>query len=161
MADEPATEKTAAPLDIAVLSLHPLFDTRIANHLRTLTKAGCRVTYINMSNKGGQLSPQLGGDIELNHCERSPVVGFNPFKYARLLWWFLGQCRKLKARLIHIHDPLLMPLIPVLKFRGRTCVFDAHEHYDRSPGMIGFFYRTCYRICLPLAGVVGRSPPWP
>jgi glycosyltransferase involved in cell wall biosynthesis len=156
--DETGTTEDTQKRHVAVLSIHALYDTRITNHIRTLAAAGHRVTYINMSCIGKLTDPDIIDSINLIRREQSPVVGINPLSLRRLHQWFFDQARQTNADLFHIHDPLLLPLIPKLCALQRPVVFDAHEHYTRFPGLLGTVYRWWYRTKLPSASaVVGVS----
>ena len=148
-------------MHIAVLSIHPLYDTRIANHLSTLVDAGHAVTYINWSPAGHTLPtrPELAR-VQLVRRERPSTVGRNPALLARMLLWFYRQAVRSGAKLIHLHDGLILPVaLPLRAIHGRTLVFDAHERYDRVPGVYGGYLRACLRCALPfVAACVGVAP---
>jgi glycosyltransferase involved in cell wall biosynthesis len=142
---------------IAVLSLHPLFDTRVANHLKTLIDAGFRVTYVNWSRPTP--FPTMGGleRVELVQHDADPAFGHNIARYMGMLRWFRRRTLELGAQLVHIHDLFLLPLAPLLRESpGRRFVFDVHEQYDRFVGRVRHFARLTYPICMPFVdGVVG------
>ena len=115
------------------MSLHALYDTRVANHLSTLVAHGYRVTYINWS-------------------KTQPRFGVNLPRYARMLRWFRKQAKQVNADLYHLHDLLLLPLIKGLKSKT---VFDVHEDYERFPGRLSRFARMARKRYLPhVDGVV-------
>ena len=146
--------KTTGRQHVAVLSIHALYDTRITNHIRTLIEAGHRVTYINWSDIGTLSDPDIVDTVELVRRKETPVVGTSPRRFNNLKRWFLDRAIEADADLYHIHDPLLLPLIPKLRAIQRPVVFDAHEHYTRFPGLLGMIYRWWYRTALPSASAI-------
>jgi glycosyltransferase involved in cell wall biosynthesis len=156
--DGPQGGEPAAP-HVAVLSIHPLYDTRIRNHLSALAAEGYRVTYVNWSGAcpPGEADPFPG--VCLVRRRASPVFGLNAIRFALALAWFLGQVLRLRPDLVHLHDLLLLPLAPPVKLAlRRKVVFDVHEHYTRIPGLMGAFGRLCYRLFLPwVDGLVSVS----
>lgn len=129
-----------------MLSLHPLYDSRVANHLQTMIEAGWSVTYINWSFM--RPLPQLPGmdKVVLDHRDADPVIGFNIFKFVRLLAWFRARAIAARAQLYQIDDLALVPLAP---FLPGTVVFDIHENYLNWRGRMRNFARVAYPLCLP------------
>jgi len=142
---------------IAVLSLHPLFDTRVANHLKTLIDAGFRVTYVNWSRPTPY--PTIDGleRVELVQHDADPAFGVNIARYMNMLRWFRRQTLALGAQLVHIHDLFLLPLAPLLHdAHRRRFVFDVHEQYPQFVGRVRHFARVTYPTCMPFVdGLVG------
>jgi glycosyltransferase involved in cell wall biosynthesis len=144
---------------ITVAALHPLYDTRIANHLETILADGCEVTYVNWSSHDSSLPEGLRA-LPLVHRRSSELFGLNVLRYGWMLGWFFSKLFRLQPHLIHLHDMVLLPLVPALKLILRSrVVFDVHEHYQEYPGVLGMFARLCYRWALPwVDGLVGVSP---
>ena len=144
---------------VAILSIHPLFDTRIANHMTTLVEQGYRVSYINWSRPSELPLREKLRSVRLIRRAANPEVGLNPIRYARMLLWFIVCAVRAHADIYHIHDVILLPLVIPLKLISQCrVVFDIHEHYMRQPGARGWYYRFCYGRCLPVVdGVVAVS----
>ena len=144
---------------VAILSIHPLFDTRIANHMSTLVEHGYRVSYINWSRPATLPRQEHLQSVRLIHRAANPEVGLNPFMYGWMLLWFAQRAIGARADLYHIHDAILLPLAVLLKLLLRKrVVFDVHEHYLRESGIRGWYYQLCYKCCLTFVdGVVAVS----
>jgi glycosyltransferase involved in cell wall biosynthesis len=133
-----------------VLSIHPLYDTRIRNHLRTLAEGDCQITYINWSNHSTAEDAAFYKPWTLIHREANPAFGANILRFLMLLAWTFSNAWRSKPQIVHIHDIVLAPVvIPLKLLRRQAVVFDIHEHYTRLPGLIGLFSRVCYRLFLP------------
>lgn len=118
------------------MSIHPLFDTRIANHLSTLVEGGCRVTYINWS-RTQPLPTQPGLDqVTLIHRDEDPAFGFNVVRYQAMGRWIKRQAQLANADVVHFHDLFLLPLAPRV---GTRVVYDIHEAYERFDGRVKWF----------------------
>lgn len=144
---------------ITVLSIHPLNDTRVNNHLLYLVRQGYQVTYLNWSDQQRSLPPREEfSRVRLIHHHASPVVGLN---FVRLLWmigWFKWHGMFQRGRLVHLHDALILPVAMPMRLLGKRVVFDVHEHYPRFPGCQGVYYRLCYAVFLPFVSAwVGVS----
>jgi len=130
---------------ITVISIHPLYDTRIAKHLRLLVDAGCEVTYVNQSAPAGKSGADEPSGVRLVHRPVSAVFRRNVVRYAFSLLWFLSHVIRCRPHVVHIHDLMLLPLaLPARLMRSRV-VLDVHEYYLRFPGTTGRLARWYYR----------------
>lgn len=136
---------TTQPTNVAVLSIHPLYDTRVANHLATLVDAGYNVTYINWSPPGAlPAQPQLQR-VTLVHREENPAFGWDVSRYRQMLRWMFDEARRCNADIHHLHDQFLLPLAP--KLPGKV-VYDIHENYARFGGKVALFERIARLLWL-------------
>lgn len=103
-----------------VSSAHPWTDNRI--HYReamSLAAAGYRVSLIAVE------SPLPGEQTEVD-VRRIP-------QRARLARMTLSSAQatimalRTRAKVLHLHDPELIPHIPIMRLLGRTVIYDAHE----------------------------------
>lgn len=142
------------PRSIALLSIHPLYDTRIGNHIRTLLNGGWSVSYLNQSPDASHQPAGFEHErFELKHRAESNVFGMSVPRYRRMLKWMVAQSAALRdleegpPAIVHLHDLLLLPALPRLKraLPDAKFVFDVHEHYHRNPGVMGRFARWCYK----------------
>lgn len=121
-------------MHIVVLSIHPLWDNRIYKHIYTLLNYGYEVSYINASSysKSG-FEDFSGKKFSLTHsCQRK---NFNSsiLLFLKVLIWFVVKIFTVrKGRIYHIHDLLLLPLVPLIKMRKGVVVFDIHEYYEHK-----------------------------
>ncbi|MCH8559407.1 glycosyltransferase [Nesterenkonia sp. DZ6] len=103
-----------------VSSAHPYTDNRIHyRECQTLTNAGYDVTLIAVDS-----------DVD------GPTSGVRVLtipKRTRFKRAFLSSTQviylaiKSRAKIVHLHDPELIPFIPILRISGRSVVYDAHE----------------------------------
>jgi glycosyltransferase involved in cell wall biosynthesis len=105
---------------VHVSSAHPYTDNRIHyRECRTLADAGFEVTLIAVESElAGQAT-----DVKVVRLPRRR-------RLKRMVWSSFQAVRlalRSKARIVHLHDPELIPYIPMLRLAGRTVVFDAHE----------------------------------
>jgi glycosyltransferase involved in cell wall biosynthesis len=108
---------------VAVLSsVHNALDPRVFHkQARTLAAAGFDVHLIARHDRDEQ---RAGVHIHALPAPRSRWR--RPAQWARLAW----RTWRLRPRLIHIHDPELLPLLLVLRpLLGAAAVYDAHEYY--------------------------------
>lgn len=140
---------------VSVLSIHPLFDTRIANHLSTLIESGFRVCYLNWS-ESGELPQRSNFDkLNLVHRQGSRRIGFNPLHYVAMLWWFLRSTFRSRPEVVHIHDLFLFPLaVPIRVFLRVPVVVDVHENFLKMQDIQRPFARGCYWVVLPFVSAV-------
>jgi len=155
-----AIRKPAADLTprrrVAVLSIHPLYDTRVSNHLAALVDQNCAVTYINWSHTQPIPSlPQLK-KVHLVHRDASPAFGVSVPRYVEALRWFTEQAAAPHADIYHIHDLFLLPV--AVRLPGKV-VFDIHENYKAFGGRVRWFATAAYR-CLArfIDGYVSTCP---
>lgn len=118
---------------IAILSsVHEATDPRIFHkQARTLAAAGFEV-HLFARQGGGETDNGDGGrvivrdGVRLHPLPKPRSRWGRPMQWARLAW---GVWR-LRPRVVHIHDPELLPLLLVLKLAlGVRAVYDAHEYY--------------------------------
>ncbi len=142
--------KAMKTLRITVLSIHQQYDTRIANHLRTMLNEGYDVTYVNWSNADRLSAEWTSPSFRLVWHNASPAFGLNVIRYAFMLLWFTGKAFSNRGDVFHIHDLVLLPIAPALRLLTQSrVVFDVHEHYKRYGGLMGLFARFCYTVFLP------------
>lgn len=103
-----------------VSSAHPYTDNRIHyRECRALSEAGFDVTLIaTESALVGQ--PSNVNVIRLPRRRRVARMIISSLQAVRL-------ALRSKAEIIHLHDPELIPYIPLLRLARRTVVYDAHE----------------------------------
>ncbi len=142
---------------VVLLSVHPLYDTRIFNHAHTLSKYGCELTYINQSPDDYAWPLSHDDHVTLVHRTKSQVFGTNVFRYLDYLRWCFFEARRARPDLVHIHDLPLLPLVPFLKYGlGSKVVFDVHEYFSQMPGFFGTIAKLYYQLFYPLLdGAVG------
>lgn len=106
---------------VLLSSAHPWTDNRI--HYReaaTLARAGYRVTLVAVDAESSAI-PAAG--VEVRRIKRR----------SRLARFTLGTLDALRcalstdATIYHLHDPELIPLIPMLRILRKTVIYDAHE----------------------------------
>lgn len=150
---------------VAVLSIHPLYDTRIAGHIATVEQAGYDVSYLNWSGAHNPPNHVNLSRINLIHRLGNPAMSGSLFRYIQLLTWFTGQLIKVRPRIIHIHDLLLLPLAVLKGLTGAKVVFDVHEEYlsFKWGGGINryasLYYRCFLRFVDALVGVSEKVLP--
>jgi glycosyltransferase involved in cell wall biosynthesis len=104
-----------------------------------------------------------------------PVVAL-PRSNRRLVRMSLGVARavlravRMRPRIVHLHDPELIPAIPLLRLLGIRVVFDSHEHIAASmthkpylPGVLGRVARRASTVLVSMAdrvssGIVVATP---
>ncbi|CAB3650681.1 MAG: glycosyltransferase [Achromobacter pulmonis] len=105
---------------------HPRFDVRIFHK-------ECR----SLANNGYQVDLYVadgGGDAQ---CDGVSIIDVGPpsgrlNRMCGKTWKVWNRVRKTDARIIHIHDPELLPVALALKCMGRTIIYDAHEDVPRQ-----------------------------
>lgn len=135
---------------VHVSSAHPHTDNRV--HYRecnSLVEAGFDVTLVAVES-------ELAG-----HTTNVKVIEIPRRKrVARMLLSSFEAIQKAvatRARIVHMHDPELIPFIPLLRLAGRIVIYDAHEDlpaqvknksYLRYPSaqIIALFSRILVRI---------------
>ncbi len=105
---------------VHVSSAHPFTDNRIHyRECRTLTDAGFDVTLIAVaSDLEGQPT-----DVTVRQLPRRRRLRRMVLSSAQAVRLAL----RTKAGIVHLHDPELIPFIPILRWAGRTVIYDAHE----------------------------------
>ena len=105
---------------------HPRFDVRIFHkECRSLAQQGYQVD-LYVADGGGDTRRDGVSIID---------VGPSTGRASRMLgktWAVWNRVRKTDARIIHIHDPELLPVALALKCMGRAVIYDAHEDLPRQ-----------------------------
>lgn len=121
-----ATNRRKAQVRHGVVHLstvHKLRDIRIRRkECATLVGAGYAVTMIARLDEYGH--PLADGVDSVALPTRS---GGRAGRFVFGLVDALGSVMKVKPALVHIHDPELLVLLPVLRVLGFWCVYDVHE----------------------------------
>ena len=103
-------------------SVHPADDVRIyVKQSRTLAEAGYRVSLVAPD---GRL-PNDGSPVQIVPVRRREA------RLARMVatTWDVFQCtRAMRAKIVHFHDPELIPAGILLKVIGRRVIYDVHEN---------------------------------
>jgi glycosyltransferase involved in cell wall biosynthesis len=110
---------------VHMTSVHPPFDTRIFfRECKTLAKAGWNVVLIAKHDKN-----EVVDGIRIRALSKSkrrllgiPNVLKNIYKIAV----------EENADIYHFHDPELIPVALLLKFKGKIVIYDVHEDYPAS-----------------------------
>jgi glycosyltransferase involved in cell wall biosynthesis len=104
-----------------VSTVHPWDDNRIfGRECRSLARHGYAVTLIARTDHA-----RLMDGVNV-----LPAPGQAGSRWSRMLLgvpratWLAWRCR---ADVYHLHDPELIPAIPVLRLRGARVIYDAHE----------------------------------
>jgi glycosyltransferase involved in cell wall biosynthesis len=106
---------------IQVTTLHPWNDSRIYKKIvLSLVDAGFKVDYLAPISKGP--IPHLG-DVNIHWLPNySGISG----RVIRNILAFI-KITKIKARLVHFHDPEFLPFAFLLRLFGRKLIYDIHE----------------------------------
>lgn len=105
---------------------HPRFDVRIFHkECCSLARQGYRVD-LYVADNGGE-----------NTCNDVSIinVGAPTGRLSRMFgktWAVWNRVRKTDAKIIHIHDPELLPVALTLKYMGRAIIYDVHEDVPRQ-----------------------------
>lgn len=112
---------------------HPL-DSRIyLKEVRSLARAGFDVWLIARGEgvthlEEGHFRPLRNGRGRIDRLARQ--------------WASSREIRRLRPRLLHVHDPELLPLARYLKSRlGLLVIYDKHEDHSERPGLEGSLLR--------------------
>jgi glycosyltransferase involved in cell wall biosynthesis len=121
-------------LRVAVItSVHPRFDVRIFHReCKTLVGAGYHVTLI----APGTDSKVVDG-VELRGV---PGVARRLSRMSLTVWRVYREAANLNADVYHFHDPELIPVGLLLRLRGKTVIYDAHEDLPLDIASSGKYY---------------------
>lgn len=152
---------------VHVTTVHPVPDPRIfLKECASLAQAGHEVTVLACFS---------GQEMERYGCRILPVGPPCRRRWKRLFYQFRvwRLLRKLNPRVVHFHDPELLPLMLVKALflgKGRV-IYDVHENVESTLGSFwvrwlyrGFFFLAERRMTIVLAeesyrGFCGK--PWP
>ncbi|MEK6441745.1 glycosyltransferase family 4 protein [Pseudonocardia sp. T1-2H] len=115
----PAPRSSGRPSVVHVSSVHAWDDSRIFRRMcLSLARNGYDVTLVAVADtertvEGVQIVPVERASGRLARLLAVPRVA--------------RRARSMRARLYHLHDPELIPMIPVLRRGGARVVYDAHE----------------------------------
>jgi glycosyltransferase involved in cell wall biosynthesis len=116
-------------LVVHLSTLHPRFDTRIRlKEVRTLAQS-LREQVVLMVADGLGSAPAAHSDSAVHDLGRLPKN-----RVARVLmgnWRALNALFRLRAAVLHIHDPELLPLGFVMRIFGVKVVYDVHEDFAK------------------------------
>ena len=124
-------------------SHHQPVDNRIfQRECRSLADAGYQVHFIvrNPTDEVRDGVHIMAIRAPRNRLERVTVTAFQVFRRAL----------ESKARIVHLHDPELIPWGFLLRALGRTVIFDVHEDFAQAAGVRSWIPR-------PLRGLVARA----
>lgn len=109
-------------MKVAVVSIHPLNDNRIARHIKTLLSNEIEVEYVNVS-KGTKfpLDYVKVHSLEMTFNTHDPISILKTWKYIK------SALKKLSFDIIHVHDLYLLPAVTGI---GKPVVFDRHERFE-------------------------------
>jgi glycosyltransferase involved in cell wall biosynthesis len=142
----PAMDPRPRPSRIVHLtSVHPVFDVRIFHkECKSLARAGYDVTLIAAHDRD-----EIVDGIRVNAIPRPSS------RLSRMLFatsHILRQAIREDADLYHFHDPELIPVALLLRFRKKKVVYDVHENVPADISTKHYIPRPFRR---PLAGLAG------
>ncbi|MFC5141946.1 glycosyltransferase family 4 protein [Actinomycetospora rhizophila] len=110
------------PTRVAHLSsAHHWSDTRIFGRLcRTLSRHGYDVTLVAAGDEGRREEDGV-------HIVVEPIASGRAQRLLLAVPRVLAAAFRADADIYHLHDPELIPIIPLLRLRGAQVVYDAHE----------------------------------
>jgi len=124
-------------------SVHPPFDGRIFHRAaKSLAKAGYEVVLIARHDK-----EEVVDGVRVVPL---PPPKNRMHRMTRVLWRVYRLAVKENADVYHFHDPELMIVGLLLKWRGKKVIWDVHEHYPNS--ILDKFY-----IARPLRRFISKS----
>lgn len=135
----------SVPKIVHLSTAHPWDDSRIFRRMcLSLARNGFDVALI----AGSDAEQAVGG-------VRVLPVGATRSRFGRLaqLPRAAAQALSKRAAIIHLHDPELIPLIPILRLKGATVVYDAHE--DLGQQILGKEYIP--QSIRPAVSALGRA----
>lgn len=105
-------------------SVHRTNDVRIAvKQANSLCEAGFDVHIIGRN--AAPISREISTHSFLD-CDNRILRSVRAIRFG------LKRISAISPQLVHLHDPELLPLIPLLKLRGLLVIYDAHENYYKS-----------------------------
>jgi len=138
-----------------ISTVHRALDPRIRNkQIRTLTDAGCKVTFIS-------------GDLDAELAEDFRIIRVYPGRSTRFIRMLITAPRailkawKVTADVYHFHDPELIPWVWILLIKRRPIVYDIHEDFKsglRQKGWIPRLLRQPVASILSWLEKVGTLP---
>lgn len=121
------TEARAGPRVVHVTTVHPRDDIRIFHkECRSLARAGYEVLQV----VGDGLGDALVGGVRIRDIGSPPRGRLQRMRRQPLR--ALQAVRALRADLVHLHDPELLPMGAALAREGVKTVYDAHEDLPRQ-----------------------------
>ncbi|EOT2902266.1 glycosyltransferase [Clostridium perfringens] len=140
-------------MKILLLSIHPLIDNRINKHIGTLLKNGYCIEYINVSEDNIS-NLGLERKIKLENINKNFDL-HKPFSIMKIYKDIKKYIKNSDAKIVHIHDIFLLPLVPYIRRSGKKVVFDKHESFEKinavSAKVITFYERI---IAKKIDGIV-------
>jgi glycosyltransferase involved in cell wall biosynthesis len=115
-----------APVRVVhITSVHPADDVRIlTKECRALADAGHEVLLVAPHDRDEVLD-----GIRIRAV---PSAASRPERMTRTVWRCYQAAMATGAAICHVHDPELLGVAILLKLRGRTVVYDAHEDVPRQ-----------------------------
>jgi glycosyltransferase involved in cell wall biosynthesis len=112
--------RSMAPLVVHVSSAHPYTDNRIHyRECKTLAEAGLDVALVAVDSEIE--GPESGVKVtRIPRRQRLARILFSSVQVVSIAF-------RTGARIVHLHDPELVPFIPLLRLAGKIVIYDAHE----------------------------------
>jgi len=132
-------------MKIMIVSIHPIGDNRISRQILTLLKENYEVEYYNFSKNEYRSSAKKEEKYRLVQKEIE-LSKRNPIGILEINFILLIAMITTKANIIHIHDPLLLPIVIIAKIRHIKVVYDRHESFDKIKGLNGKLCLIAERI---------------
>lgn len=125
-------------MKVAVVSIHPLNDNRIARHIKTLLSNNIEVEYVNVS-KGTKFPFD---NVKVHNLE----LTFNTHNMWSIIktWKYVKETLKsLSFDVIHVHDLYLLPAVTGIK---KPVIFDRHERFEIIDSVLAKMFSKYERI---------------
>lgn len=140
----PRPTRRRTRFDVAhVSSAHPWTDNRV--HLREAASTARHHRTLLVAVDSPTTAPETGVHVVLLPRRRRLARVLLNTPRAALLALRSG------ARVVHLHDPELLFVVPLLKVAGRRVVFDAHENISETTADKDYVPRPLRRPCVLLA----------
>ncbi len=109
---------------VHISTVHPVFDNRIFyKECSSLAENGWQVTLVATSKEDF-----VKNGVKVRGLrEQTGLIG--RFKK---IWQAYKIARSCDANIIHLHDPELLLIKPLLRLSGKLVVYDAHEHFSQQ-----------------------------